>query len=173
VDFANSEVNGWQAEDVRTFRESLGGFFGVVRPSADLPRALPTPPDAWEVSLEDIKRLHLSADAMLGGAAKGRLLTIFDPAAATDHAVVRLRRRGKTTEIEGVSGPITFVFAMLVQLLLASAAGTSVRRCPDPGCRRLFLKVRRQRYCSIKCGRRLLMRKYRAVDRAPGKRGRT
>jgi hypothetical protein len=49
--------------------------------------------------------------------------------------------------------------------------GAPVRACPEPGCGRLFVRSRRQLYCSRRCVMRANMRQYRAAlaARAPRK----
>ena len=50
----------------------------------------------------------------------------------------------------------------LIRLLESSANTRRLQLCPE--CGRIFLKVKRQKYCSQKCANRAYMREYRAIN---------
>lgn len=56
--------------------------------------------------------------------------------------------------------PREVILYRLIRLLESSVNTKRLMICPE--CRRIFLKVKRQRYCSARCASRAYMRKYRA-----------
>ena len=54
------------------------------------------------------------------------------------------------------------VIYRLIRLLESSANTRRLQLCPE--CERIFLKVKRQKYCSTRCASRAYMREYRAIE---------
>jgi len=63
--------------------------------------------------------------------------------------------------VVAVGEPRDVLLYRLIRLLESSADIQRLRVCP--GCQRIFLKVKRQKYCSQKCANRSYMREYRAI----------
>jgi hypothetical protein len=69
-------------------------------------------------------------------------------------------------ELHGTTRDITVI--RLIHLL--ARAPDAVRRCPEPECRRLFFRERRQRYCEKKCVNRANKRDAREAQKQEPKR---
>lgn len=111
----------------------------------------------------EVFRAHNDADTLLEIQKAGR--NLLDAHAAGTECSVSIKGRMTITWLPGkwitdsIDGDAVDVFCvMLAQLLSVSDLGARVRKCPE--CGRLFLRIRRQLYCSDRCTDRATWRNY-------------
>ena len=67
----------------------------------------------------------------------------------------------KRSGVFALTGPLEAGYMLNLAVFLAGRAGDRVRRCPHTGsCRNFFLKYGKKTYCSVRCTRRVYMRRY-------------
>jgi predicted RNA-binding Zn ribbon-like protein len=161
VDLANARpVDGWTAPQLTAFRRRLGSFLrgpgGVAAPGAGARQV-----KAWaRCPMPTLAGLQAWSEVQLGQFAdEGRIAVSLGEG---DVPLTLEVARG-STRARVVAGPVLPVFALGVALLLASPAGARLRRCPDQGCGRFFVRRGRMEHCSARCSRRVYMRKWRTV----------
>jgi hypothetical protein len=60
-----------------------------------------------------------------------------------------------------IDGPPRDVIWFQLLALVRAIGASRLRQCPDPACRRVFLRTGKQEACSTRCRKRLYMRQYR------------
>jgi hypothetical protein len=58
-----------------------------------------------------------------------------------------------------LTGPFRDIFLYTLFHLINAAERNSILRCPEPNCRRIFYRVRKQRFCSHRCAVRASVRR--------------
>lgn len=109
---------------------------------ADLPRS-----DLHEIAARARAMLRAAAlgDGRAGGTEVRKLV------------IDVVRPRGLKPELR-IGGSVHDAFTMALALLLATDAGRQLQSCPE--CGAIFVRVRRQRYCTAKCTDRATWRNY-------------
>ncbi len=139
-------VAGWPRRSIAGLRKSLVGMCGTQ--NANFIRAASV---LTLAELQDWTKVQLEA----WFEADGRVVVGLD---ASDVPLVLEVRRNRT--VGAMRGTLGGVYVLTVAFLLA-AEGHRLRQCPDPKCRRFFLKDGKQDYCSTRCRGRVYMRQYR------------
>ena len=114
------------------------------------------PPEPHDLSPEDLRSLQRET--------RETLVHFVDHTEGDLDLRVRARAVPFSTAFNlwAISGSVRDAFLVTLQLeLVHSPRAFAISRCADPSCRKIFLRNRKQRYCSPQCHRRTYMRRYR------------
>jgi hypothetical protein len=117
-----------------------------------------------ELSIEDLKHLQIEARHALGECATVRVHTFSQPVTiCLGISKTRIIRRN----VLHVAGNPRDCFLTVLYFLLSQEPVGRIRVCP--GCGEIFYKVKKQKYCSRRCGNRAYMREYRSTENGKDK----
>ena len=158
VRFADMNVMAAKEATLRKLRRELGEFLGFTQRAAtgrfDVHAAITRAPYPRGYSRRELHELRKAALEILTGAVEGKGFTggvsidgvVVDVVGPADERVLRF------------SGTTLSCFVLTLAFLLKGRAGERVAKCPE--CRRIFVRVRRQLYCTPKCTDRATWRNY-------------
>jgi len=171
VRFGETNLNTLRPGDWLNLRDDVDDF---LRPEGSLAAtggilAQWTGPDPRELTEKDIWDLQSTVQAILNGLVSGREM-VQDTPPATDlgpqlqfptlsYALVPAPPPFVGRTILYVSGSTQDVFLAILLHLLWREPTNKIRRCPE--CGGLFVRNRKQRYCSQRCTKRATMRTWR------------
>lgn len=125
----------------------------------------PVPTSAsYDLSLRQLRQLQTAAGVLLDQVVDSRT----DPRLRIAWVTMgRGRLRASMRSLQGrvspvVEGTAADIFRYVLLRVLERVAVDSLYRCPNPTCRRLFIKNGRREYCSTRCQGAVYMRAYRA-----------
>jgi hypothetical protein len=174
VQFVNTDLNHLRAGDALNLRDDLARFLAPTHPDdlADTGSVWATAvPSPQQSSVDTLRELQWLATALLVRVvdliSDDRAWRPFSPSDFLDApklvASYRLTRRRRGRLMMEVRGPLPDVFLLTLHHLLAGDEPDRIRRCK---CGRLFFRIRKQESCTLKCGKRFAMRRYRQTERA-------
>ena len=151
-------VSSWQAKDVKHHREVLNEFL-IWSTRPDRRQMLGSPP--YKPSRETMGDLRKRIRAMLRLFLAGGNVGVAIKTEDVPLKLETVRDKNGDSALRVMRGPYTSVWTLGLAYLLVSPTGARLRRCPDEKCGRYFLRRGRMEYCSVRCSRRVYMRKYR------------
>jgi len=153
VDFASRDLSIAREGDLLNLRDDLGellvgnGFYQLE------------PPFLRDYQIEDFHNLQEEIRAFFNQLvesrkpqSQGKQFTVqynFFPSFISNHAIIQH------------TGAVRDLCIVLLGFLLHLRPLDRLQRCPAPTCSKIFWKIKKQRFCSDRCARRIYMRKYR------------
>lgn len=147
---------------LKRVRHELAAFLGLTREGAAPPGGFGVqvstvrPPYPWQYSRGRLVQLQRDAYHLLADAVEGRGLhatTISDSQELSAGVIGPARTRRLR-----IGGSVRAAFLLTLAFLIAGKGAVPVLKCPE--CGRLFVRVRRQKYCSSTCTDRAVWRNY-------------
>lgn len=169
LSFANDDLEELREGDWLNLRDDIGRFLGIgVSLSHTLPAFAPavvgTQPAA--MSEDAIRDLQAATRALIRNSAGGTRRPTSDAAAVYTGSATPIKTSVSWTLFGSApeqtpprmlvlcSGELRDVFLNQLVFLLLEAGPSNLRRCPAPGCERIFWKFGRRKYCSQRCTNR-------------------
>ena len=116
-------------------------------------------PWPWDCSKFALHEIHEETNRLLQNTVDGRGMDPTTISDGKDGQALGIDIVGPPEErTPRIAGSVRAAFLFTLWYLFASKAGDRVRACPE--CGRIFLRVRRQIYCSPKCTNRATWRNY-------------
>lgn len=158
-----SEPLPQSARGLDKLRRELAAFLGMTRRGGDKEPGgfgvevnAVRPPHPWDYTLAQLFMLQEDARQMIEAAVDGRggHSTVISDDQEIIADVVGL----PTTRTLRIGGSVRAGFLLTLAFLLAGTGAPPVLKCPE--CGRLFVRVRRQKYCRDECTDRATWRNY-------------
>jgi hypothetical protein len=174
VRFASESALPLRAPALNKLLRELAAFLGLTRKGVDPPGGFGVqiinvrPPYPWEYSRVQLFQLQRDARELLESAVEGRgrrSTTISDK---QDLIADVVGRPGERTL--RIGGSVRASFLLTLALLLAGKTAVPVLKCPEPKCGRLFVRMRRQKYCCRSCTNRAVWQAYPEKKKAEARR---
>ena len=170
VNFAQTDLRSLRPGDMLNLRDDLGVFIhGRIIPPLGAERVQPGGVEPFVVKLvgdltvDELETLQKKCMGVLSHASVGRggLDYHGDQVITAVYSLApRLPDGRKWTVFVG--GRANDVVPVILIHLLMNRPLNTLRACPE--CDRIFVRVRKQRYCSTKCSTRVYMRSYRQTE---------
>ena len=161
VRFADMNVMAARDPELRTLRQKLEEFLGFTGRAAagsfDVHASVTRQPYPWKYTQRDLHELQRETLQLLKGAVERGGLHGGIEIGDEDGIVVDVV--GPPGErVLRFGGSTRSCFILTLAYLLKSSAGERVVKCPE--CGRIFVRVRRQKYCTPKCTDKATWRNY-------------
>jgi hypothetical protein len=166
IEFSRMDLDKIRPGDLMNLREDLYSF--AFAPERFVPDNVFADSDEFgsirELSIQHLKGLQIETRHALGDCATVRVHTSSRP--VTISLCINKTRIVRRNVLH-VAGDPRDCFLTILYFLLSQEPVGRIRVCP--GCGENFYKIKKQKYCSRRCGNRAYMRKYRNTENGKDK----